>query len=200
MFKRSSRFYIALFIISILEIDGLIGFIIGISGWVILYKLISNRNRGLNVFLGFGGTRTEFYTLTVIYDFLMSTFISIVIALARVKIENMDISNFIYFFSFYLVILLVFFSTLAFRQIFSHTDYLMVKLGVLFFYIFLFITWYSSSILADNFISLNQKVGSYCNFTLKEFYIMFPIIIGFNYITSYLVHRSTEIQIKGEAE
>ncbi|WP_186429283.1 hypothetical protein [Clostridium sp. BSD9I1] len=206
MFKRSSRFYIVLFIISILEIfqghsiDGLLGIIIGMSEWIILYKLIANRNRGMNVFLGFGGTRTEFYTLTVIYDFLMSTIISMVIAFTRVKNNNIDKNYFIYVFLFYLVAVLVFFSTLAFSQIFRHTDYLMVRFGMLFFYAFIFIARYSVSLVTDNFTNFNEELISYPNFTLKEFYIMFLIIIGFNYITSYLVNKSTEIKIKGELE
>lgn len=206
MFKRSSPFYIVLFIISIFEIfqghsiDGLLGIIIGISEWIILYKLIANRNRGLNIFLGFGATRKEFYTLTVMYDFLMSTLISIVIALTRVKTNSMDKSYFIYVFLFYLVTVLAFFSTLAFRKIFMHTDYLMVMFGVLFFYTFIFITRYSASLLTDNFTNFSERVAYYPDFTLKEFYIMCLIIIGFNYITSYLVHKNTEIKIKGELE
>lgn len=206
MFKRSSRFYIVLFIISIFEIfqghsiDGLLGIIIGISEWIILYKLIANRNRGLNIFLGFGATRTEFYTLNVIYDFLMSTLISMVISLTRVKNNNIDKSYFIYVFLFYFVVILVLFSTLTFRQIFRHTDYLMVMFGVLFFYTFIFITRYGASLGTDNFTNFNEKLSHYQDFTLKGFYIMVLIIIGFNYITSYLVHKSTQIKIKGELE
>lgn len=206
MFKRGRQFYIVLFIIFILEIlqgyliKGVPEIFIDLLILRLLSILIENRIGGLNVFLSLSGTRREFYTLTVIYDILISIFLSMVITLARVKIDNMHISHFIYIFLFYIVVMMAFFSTLSFCQIFKQSYYIAIILIVSLIYIVIYDARYAVVFFTNNFTNFNENIVFYKDFTLKEFYIIFLIIIGFNYITSYLVHRSTEIQIKGEAE
>lgn len=206
MFKRGRQFYIILFIIFILEIlqgyliKGVPEIFIDLLILRLLSILIENRIGGLNVFLSLSGTRREFYTLTVIYDILISIFLSMVITLARVKIDNMHISHFIYIFLFYIVVMMAFFSTLSFCQIFKQSYYIAIILIVSLIYMVIYDARYSMVFFTNNFTNFNENIVFYKDFTLKEFYIMFLIIIGFNYITSYLVHRSTEIKIKGEVE
>lgn len=207
MLKRDKMFYGILLMIMILQIfsDDLadklpveafeVLFI-----YIGLYKVIKNRMGKINVFLGISVTRRELYILTIIFDCLNSILISILMTLNKIRVNNAHKNWIIYVFIFYFVYMLVLFSTLSFNQIFKHTDYEAIT----------WITWiifvaahsgiYSTAFNTDNFISFNEKLAAYKNFTLRQFYIMLIITIAFNYITSYLVHKGIEIKIKGEVE
>ncbi|KGK86998.1 hypothetical protein [Clostridium sp. HMP27] len=206
MFKRNRIFYMISFVVVILGIfqGSLIKRLPGIFDSMLVFiffrKIVENRSDKINVFLGFGVTRKEFYILTIIYDVINSILSSIVITLTKMKIDNIDKSYFIYVFLLYLMLVLVFFSILSFNQIFQHTDYEAITWITGFIYIAIYSGIYSAGFNTNNFISFNEKLVSYKNFTLRQFYIMLIITIAFNYMTSYLVHKGIEIKIKGEVE
>lgn len=168
--------------------------------FIFFRKIVENRSGKINTFLGFGVTRREFYILTIIYDIINSTLVAIIVTLIRMKSDNMDKGYFIYVFLLYFMLVLIFFSILSFNQIFQHTDYEAITwiTGLIFIAIYSRIC--SAAINTNNFTSFNEKLTLYRKFTLKQFYIVSLIIIAFNYITSYLVHKGIEIKIKGEVE
>lgn len=206
MFKRDKVFYILSLVIVILGIfqGNLINRVPGIFRSILVYilfsKIIQNRSEKINIFLGFGTTRKEYYILTIIYDIINSTLISIILTLTRMKSDNMNNSYFIYVFLLYFMLTLVFFSIVSSSQIFQHTNYEAITWITVLIYIGIYSKICSAVISTNNFTNLNGKLALYQSLTLSQFYITSFITIAFNYITSYLVHKGIEVKIKGELE
>ena len=206
MLKKDRRFYIILFAIYLLEIFGgnliyqMREFFVGTITEVMIVISVLMKVGRLDEFLFLGFTRKQYYILIVIYDFLLSALLSVAIGVAKIQVDSIPENHFNYIFLFYLIVTLVVFSTFSFNQIFRHSDYWAVRFGVLFLYVWIFFARYTMGFSAENFINFNDNLVSYEDFKLKEYYIMFLIIIGFNYITSYMVHKSVEVKIIGEEE
>lgn len=207
MLKRDKVFYGILFMIMILQIfsDDLanklpVEAFEVLLIYIVLYKVIKNRTGKINIFLGLGVTRRELYILTIIFDFLNSILISILMTLNKTRVNNMHKNWVMYVFMFYFVCMLVLFSALSFDQILKHTNYEAITWITWFIFIAAYSGMYSAGIYTNNFTNFNEKLVLYKDFTLKQFYIIFFVTIAFNYITSYLVHKGIEIKIKGEVE
>ncbi|WP_097027465.1 hypothetical protein [Clostridium peptidivorans] len=198
IFKRDLILYVIVFIMlsSNALIPGLMGGLIG----ALIGGLLGKRYGKFNIFLSFQTSRKEYYVIAVIYNLLSSAIISLVLALVKVNSNNIPKNYFKYVFLFYFTLVLVFLSAKLFNEFFKHSDYAAVRFGVIVMYLALFVARYGFLLFNDNFINFNENLFSYQEFKLMDYYIMSFLIIGFNYVTSYLVNRSTEIQINGEAE
>lgn len=194
MLKRDLILYVIIF--SMLSSNALIaGLMIGLIG-----VLLGKRYGKFNIFLSFQTSRKEYYVIIVIYNILSSAIASMILSVIRVKSNNLSQNYFKYVFLFYFTLVLVFLSTKLFNEFFKHSDYAAVRFGVIVMYLALFVSRYFFLLLNDNFINFNEDLFSYQEFKLMDYYIMSFLIIGFNYITSYLVHKSVEVKIIGEAE
>lgn len=206
MFKRDRRFYIILFVMYLVEMFGgnliyqMREFIVGpIIATTIIIPIVRKVGR-LDEFLLLGITRKHYYILNVIYDFLFSALSSVAIVLARIQVDGIPESYFNYIFLFYIIVTLVLFSTSSFNQIFGHSDYSAVRIIVFIVYVLIYFTTYSKGFSAGNFTNFNKNLVSDEDLKLKEYYITCLIIIGFNYITSYLVHKNVQIKAMDEVE
>lgn len=206
MLKKDRRFYIIIFVIYLLEIFGgslvyqMREFFVGTITEIMIVIPVLMKVGRLDELLLLGFTRKQYYVLIVIYDFLLSALSAVAIGVAKIRVDSIPKNYFNYIFLFYLIFTLVVCSTFSFNQIFRHSDYWAVRFGVLFLYVLIFFARYTMGFSAENFTNFNENLVSYEDFKLKEYYIMFLIIIGFNYVTSYLAHKSVEIKIIGEVE
>lgn len=145
-----------------------------------------------NILLLFQISRKEYYVSTVIYNFLFSAIISLILALIKVNFRGVH-QNDHKMFLFYFTLALVFLSTKLFDELFKQSDYTAVRYVVIVVYYLIFSNKYSP-------VLFNDDLNAYENFKLSQYYIISSIIIAFNYITSYFVHKSVEVKIMGEAE
>ncbi|WP_097027463.1 hypothetical protein [Clostridium peptidivorans] len=196
MFKKDLGIYAVIvftFIKDYLPISNMFILVPAVILMVILIVTIFSRTYSeFNILLVFQISRKDYYVSTVIYNFLFSAIISLILILIKINVSDVP-QNDHKMFLFYFTLALVFLSTKLFDELFKQSDYTAIRYIVIFIYYFIFVNKYSP-------VFFNDDLNAYENFKLSQYYIISSIIIGFNYITSYLVHKSVELKIVGEAE
>ncbi|WP_186429281.1 hypothetical protein [Clostridium sp. BSD9I1] len=190
MFKRDLGIYAIIvftFIKDYLPTSNIFVLVLAAILMVILIVIIFSRTYSeFNILLLFQISRKEYYISTVIYNFLFSAIISLILALIKINFNGVP-QNDHKMFLFYFTLALVFLSAKLFDELFKQSDYTAVRYVVVVVYYLIFSNVYSPVFFNDDF-------------KLSQYYIICSIIIAFNYITSYFVHKSVEVKIMGEAE
>lgn len=196
MFKRDLGIYAVIvftFIKDYLPTSNIFVLVLAAILMVILIVTIFSRTYSeFNILLLFQISRKEYYVRTIIYNFLFSAIISLILALIKVNFSGAP-QNDHKMFLFYFTLALVFLSTKLFDEFFKQSDYTAVRYVVIVVYYLIFSNKYSP-------VFFNDDLNAYENFKLRQYYIISSIIIAFNYITSYFVHKSVEVKIMEEAE
>lgn len=196
MFKRDLGIYAIIvftFIKDYLPLSNIFALVVAAILMVILIVTIFSRTYSeFNILLLFQISRKEYYISTVIYNFLFSAIISLILALIKVNFSG-SAQNTHKMFLFYFTLALVFLSAKLFDELFKQSDYSAVRYVVIVVYYLIFSNIYSPAF-------FNDDLNGYENFKLSQYYIISSIIIAFNYITSYFVHKSVEVKIMGEVE
>lgn len=194
MFKKDLAIYnviIFIFIIDYLSASKKI-FIFALVGMLIGNLFLRTHDR-FNILLSFQISRKEYYTTTIIYNFLSSAIVSLTLSIIKVSSNSILKNYYKYIFLFYFILVLVPLSIKLFDETFKHSDYTAVRFIVYIVYYVILTYKYPS-------IFFNGDLNAYENLKLNQHYIIPILIIGFNYITSYFVHKSAEVKIVGEAE